>query len=125
LVWTRGPTIVSGRPAPGLNYEYESEHSCAVAKGDCLLRGEHHQNHFLHAGDVHIDLAGRVVIHYNQYILLPARLFDLLTYLVRHQEVVLTREHLLEQVSGDGGTQTCWRALRRQTVDAHMYRLRG
>lgn len=51
-------------------------------------------------GDLHIDVDRREVIKRGQSIELKARLFDLLVYLVRYPDTVLTYERLLSHVWG-------------------------
>ncbi len=72
----------------------------------------------LQAGDLEIDQERREVRKGERIIELPARLFELLTYLVRHRGIVLTRGRLLERVWGyeyAGDTRT---------VDVHVRWLR-
>jgi len=70
------------------------------------------------AGDLRIDVARREVTRQGVAITLPARLFELLVYLVRYRGTVLTRGRLLERVWGYdyvGDTRT---------VDVHVRWLR-
>jgi two-component system alkaline phosphatase synthesis response regulator PhoP len=72
----------------------------------------------LTAGDLRIDLDRREVTRGDRQIELPARLFDLLVYMVRYRGTVLTRDRLLEHVwdyeyTGDT-----------RTVDVHIRWLR-
>lgn len=72
----------------------------------------------LTAGDIRIDLDRRDVTRGDRQITLPARLFDLLAYLVRNRGTVLTRDQLLQRVwdyeyTGDT-----------RTVDVHIRWLR-
>jgi DNA-binding response OmpR family regulator len=72
----------------------------------------------LTAGDLHIDTDRREVTRGDRQIELPARLFDLLVYMVRYRGTVLTRDRLLEHVwdyeyTGDT-----------RTVDVHIRWLR-
>jgi two-component system alkaline phosphatase synthesis response regulator PhoP len=70
------------------------------------------------AGLLRIDLAGRRVNWREEELELPPKLFDLLTYLVRHRGMVLTRDQLLHYVWGGdyiGDTRT---------VDVHVRWLR-
>ena len=72
----------------------------------------------LSAEDMRIDLDRREVTRGDRQIELPARLFDLLAYLVRNRGTVLTRDQLLQQVWGyeyAGDTRT---------VDVHIRWLR-
>ncbi len=72
----------------------------------------------LRAGDVRIDVDRREVRRGERVIELPARLFDLLVYLVRNKGLVLTRDRLLQNVWGyeyAGDTRT---------VDVHVRWLR-
>jgi len=76
------------------------------------------ENETLEADDLRIDVARREVTRHDQVITLPARLFDLLVYLVRYRGTVLTRGRLLERVWGydySGDTRT---------VDVHVRWLR-
>jgi DNA-binding response OmpR family regulator len=72
----------------------------------------------LTAGDLRIDLDRREASRGERQIELPARLFDLLVYMVRNHGTVLTRDRLLQNVwdyeySGDT-----------RTVDVHIRWLR-
>ena len=70
------------------------------------------------AGDMRVDLDRREVTIGERQIEMPARLFDLLVYLVRHRGTVLTRDRLLEHVWGyDFAGDT-------RTVDVHIRWLR-
>jgi DNA-binding response OmpR family regulator len=76
------------------------------------------ESRVLVAGDLRIDLDRREVTRGDKEIQLPARLFDLLVYLVRNRGTVLTRDRLLENVWGyeyAGDTRT---------VDVHVRWLR-
>jgi len=70
------------------------------------------------AGDLRIDLDRREVTRGDRQIELPARLFELLAYMVRNRGLVLTRGRLLQHVWGydyEGDTRT---------VDVHIRWLR-
>jgi DNA-binding response OmpR family regulator len=72
----------------------------------------------LETGDLRIDIGRREVWRGTREIELPARLFDLLVYMVRNQGLVLTRDRLLQSVWGyefAGDTRT---------VDVHIRWLR-
>ena len=72
----------------------------------------------LEAGDLRIDLDRREVTVGGREVELPARLFELLAYMVRNRGVVLTRGRLLQHVWGydyEGDTRT---------VDVHIRWLR-
>lgn len=72
----------------------------------------------LEAGDLRIDIGRREVRRGTREIELPARLFDLLAYMVRNRGLVLTRDRLLQAVWGyeyAGDTRT---------VDVHIRWLR-
>lgn len=76
------------------------------------------ENETLEANDLRIDVARREVTRRGEVVTLPARLFDLLAYLVRYRGTVLTRGRLLERVWGYdyvGDTRT---------VDVHVRWLR-
>jgi DNA-binding response OmpR family regulator len=69
-------------------------------------------------GDVRVDVDRREVRRGEREIELPARLFDLLVYMVRNKGMVLTRDRLLQHVWGyDYAGDT-------RTVDVHMRWLR-
>jgi two-component system, OmpR family, copper resistance phosphate regulon response regulator CusR len=75
----------------------------------------------LRVADLEIDVVGRVVKRGGQTLELTAREFDLLEYLVRHQDHVVSREMLSRDV---------WKEAARQTpldnvIDVHVARLRG
>jgi two-component system alkaline phosphatase synthesis response regulator PhoP len=72
----------------------------------------------LSAGDLRVDLDRREARKRGEEIVLPARLFDLLVYFMRHRGHVLTRDQLLEKVWGydyEGDTRT---------IDVHIRWLR-
>src|SRR5262250_2412953 len=70
------------------------------------------------AGDLRIDVDRHEVQRGERQIELPARLFDLLVYLVRNKGLVLTRDRLLQHVWGyDYAGDT-------RTVDVHVRWLR-
>jgi DNA-binding response OmpR family regulator len=72
----------------------------------------------LTSGDLRIDVDRREVRRGEREIELPARLFDLLVYMVRNRGLVLTRDRLLQHVWGyDYAGDT-------RTVDVHMRWLR-
>lgn len=78
----------------------------------------HNDERVLVAGDLRIDLDRREVSRGERQIELPARLFELLAYMVRNRGVVLTRGRLLQHVWGydyEGDTRT---------VDVHIRWLR-
>jgi DNA-binding response OmpR family regulator len=72
----------------------------------------------LAVGDVRVDLDRREVTRGERQIELPARLFDLLVFMMRNRGVVLTRDRLLQNVWGyDYAGDT-------RTVDVHVRWLR-
>ena len=83
------------------------------------LRPLSSEEQVLTAGELRIDIKRYQVtrcgqpIEFNQPLL-----FDLLTYLVRHRGIVLTREHLLQQVWGYEHIHDS------RTVDVHVHWLR-
>jgi two-component system alkaline phosphatase synthesis response regulator PhoP len=83
------------------------------------LRPHDLEEQVLTAGELRIDVRryrvtkGDQRIEFNQPLL-----FDLLTYLVRHRGMVLTRDHLLQQVWGYEHLQDS------RTVDVHIHWLR-
>ena len=85
-----------------------AEHGTSGSVGDEVLE----------TGDLRIDVGRREVRRGSREIELPARLFDLLVYMVRNQGLVLTRDRLLQAVWGyefAGDTRT---------VDVHIRWLR-
>jgi Response regulators consisting of a CheY-like receiver domain and a winged-helix DNA-binding domain len=87
----------------------------SMAKDDDEIQPVHH---YLTAGPLKIDQAGRRVIVQSKEIDLQPKQFDLLTYLVRNRGTVLTRDQLLHNVWGYdyvGDTRT---------VDVHIRWLR-
>jgi DNA-binding response OmpR family regulator len=76
------------------------------------------RNASLKAGDVTIDLARREAHVNGEQLLLKPKEFDLLTYLVRHPGIVMSRDALLREVWGyDFPIDT-------RTVDVHVRGLR-
>ncbi len=76
------------------------------------------ESRILTAEDLRVDLDRREVTKGERQIEMPARLFDLLVYLLRHRGMVLTRDRLLEHVWGyDFAGDT-------RTVDVHIRWLR-
>lgn len=76
------------------------------------------ESRVLTSGDLRIDVDRREVRRGEREIELPARLFDLLVYMVRNKGLVLTRDRLLQHVWGyDYAGDT-------RTVDVHMRWLR-
>lgn len=72
----------------------------------------------LEAGDLRIDIGRREVRRGAREVELPARLFDLLVYMVRNHGLVLTRDRLLQAVWGyESAGDT-------RTVDVHIRWLR-
>ncbi len=76
------------------------------------------ENETLEANDLRIDVARREVTRRGEVVTLPARLFELLVYLVRYRGTVLTRGRLLERVWGYDYTGDT------RTVDVHVRWLR-
>jgi DNA-binding response OmpR family regulator len=75
-------------------------------------------HHYLNAGPLKIDQAGRRVFIQDKGIDLQPKQFDLLTYLVKNRGTVLTRDQLLHNVWGyDYAGDT-------RTVDVHIRWLR-
>lgn len=74
--------------------------------------------HYLNAGPLRIDQAGRRVFRQDQEVELQPKQFDLLTYMVKNRGTVLTRDQLLHNVWGyDYAGDT-------RTVDVHIRWLR-
>ena len=70
-------------------------------------------------GDLNIDLAAHRVFLETNEVTLPAKEFDLLVHLARHNGRVQTRDYLLEQIWGYSSEVTT------RTVDTHIKRLRS
>ncbi|GEN32306.1 DNA-binding response OmpR family regulator [Cerasibacillus quisquiliarum] len=58
------------------------------------------ENQFLTVGRLQVDLNKREVIHDEEKIDLTPREYDLLTYLMKNKNIVLTREQLIDHVWG-------------------------
>lgn len=87
----------------------------APAAGDTSSPPE---SRVLVSGDLRIDVDRREIHRGERQIELPARLFDLLVYMVRNHGLVLTRDRLLQHVWGyDYAGDT-------RTVDVHVRWLR-
>jgi DNA-binding response OmpR family regulator len=83
------------------------------------LRPPDPEEQVLTAGELRIDIKRYQVTKRNQRIEFnQPLLFDLLTYLVRHRGIVLTRDHLLQQVWGYEHIHDS------RTVDVHIHWLR-
>jgi len=85
-----------------------------------LRRGRIDQVLRLKAGDLEMDLVNRKVTRNNQLLEVTAREFELLEYLLRHQNQIVSREMLTREV---------WKELSRATsldnvIDVHIARLR-
>ena len=92
-----------------------SEQTQAVATSPDAGFGE---GRVLVAGDLRIDADRREVTIGERNVELPARLFELLVYMVRNNGLVLTRDRLLQNVWGyDYASDT-------RTVDVHVRWLR-
>jgi DNA-binding response OmpR family regulator len=69
-----------------------------AARARALLRRDEVSSPVLDVGDIMLDPARFVVTRAGQPLLLTAKEFSLLEYLMRHQGKVLSQEHLLEHV---------------------------
>ncbi len=77
------------------------------------------QGQILEAGNLYIDLYQRKVLQNNQPVELEHPiLFDLLIYMILHRGMILSREHLLQQVWGYEQVHST------RTVDVHVHWLR-
>lgn len=89
-----------------------------LARVEAVLRRMGGKGKTLEYGDVFIDLDSREVTKQGVEVILTAKEFDLLTELVRNQNVALRREQLYEKV---------WREPfvgETRTLDSHIQRLR-
>lgn len=94
-----------------------------VAQRKATVIPEGEESAFL-VGDLRIDLAHRQVTRGEQAIdLKTPLLFDLLVYLVRHHDIVLTRDRLLTHVWGYDALSVST-ATHERTVNVHMHWLR-
>ncbi len=88
------------------------------ARVDGILRRHHHKPQQYQVLDVVLDLASHAVTQDGQWVDLTPQEFSLLEMLMRHRNMALSREQLLEAAWGFdylGGTRT---------VDMHIQRLR-
>lgn len=70
-------------------------------------------------GDVALDMKRREAFHGEQHISLTKKEFDLLEYFIRNQNIVLSRDQILNDIWGfdyDGDTRI---------VDVHVFKLRS
>lgn len=70
-------------------------------------------------GDVHLDMKRREAYHNEALIILTKKEFDLLEYFIRNQNIVLSRDQILNDIWGfdyDGDTRI---------VDVHVFKLRN
>jgi len=73
----------------------------------------------VHVGRVEVDLAGHRLLRDGDSVPVKPKAFELLSFLLRHQGQVFTRDQLLEHVWGyDYGGET-------RTVDVHIHWLRS
>lgn len=89
-----------------------------VARVETVLRRYNKTEAVLCIGDIKIDTASRTVTKGDMPVLLSAKEFDLLLYLVRNKNIALYRERIYEQVWGEdyyGNTRT---------IDLHIARLK-
>ena len=73
----------------------------------------------VHVGRVEVDLAGHRLLRDGESVPVKPKAFELLSFLIRHQGQVFTRDQLLERVWGyDYAGES-------RTVDVHVHWLRG
>ena len=73
----------------------------------------------VHIGRVEVDLAGHRLLRDGESVPVKPKAFELLSFLIRHQGQVFTRDQLLERVWGyDYAGES-------RTVDVHVHWLRG
>jgi two-component system alkaline phosphatase synthesis response regulator PhoP len=89
-----------------------------AAEGGRARTGAGEAPRVLQAEDLRVDVDRREVTRGDRAIELPARLFDLLVYMLRYRGTVLTRDRLLEHVWGYEYTGDT------RTVDVHIRWLR-
>ena len=73
----------------------------------------------VHVGRVEVDLAGHRLLRDGESVPVKPKAFELLSFLIRHQGQVFTRDQLLERVWGYDYTGES------RTVDVHVHWLRG
>lgn len=89
-----------------------------LARIDTVLRRFHKSENILEIGKIKIDTLQRTVTLNSEPVILPAKEYDLLLYLVRNKNIALYREAIFEHVWQEpyyGNTRT---------IDLHIQRLK-
>lgn len=89
-----------------------------LARVATVLRRFHKTDNILEVGKIKIDTLERTVLLDGELVVLPAKEYDLLLYLVRNKNIALYRETIFEQVWQEpylGNTRT---------IDLHIQRLK-
>lgn len=89
-----------------------------LARVATVLRRFHKTDNILEVGRIKIDTLERTVLLDGELVILPAKEYDLLLYLVRNKNIALYRETIFEQVWQEpylGNTRT---------IDLHIQRLK-
>lgn len=89
-----------------------------MARVATVLRRFHKTDNILEVGKIKIDTLERTVLLDGELVVLPAKEYDLLLYLVRNKNIALYRETIFEQVWQEpylGNTRT---------IDLHIQRLK-
>ncbi len=89
-----------------------------MARIEALLRRSRGGDRTLAFGDVSVDLAGRRVLRDGQEVELSRKELDVLFFLVRNRNRIVTREQLLDAVWGLTAATTS------RTIDYHIVNLR-
>lgn len=89
-----------------------------LARIETVLRRFNKTERFLQVGKISIDTVSRTVTLNGDSVLLPAKEYELLLYLIRNKNIALYRERIFEQVWQEpyfGNTRT---------IDLHIQRLK-
>jgi len=91
-----------------------------LARMRAMMRRGATEPHQLHAGDLRIDRIAHTATRSGEPIELTVREFQLLEYLVRHQDEVVPRESLAREVWKENGRSSALD----NVIDVHIARLR-
>ncbi len=89
-----------------------------LARINAVLRRYHKTEKILNVGKIQIDTLARTVLSNGKPVILPAKEYDLLLFLIRNNNIALYRETIFEQVWQEpyyGNTRT---------IDLHIQRLK-
>jgi len=90
-----------------------------LARIEVVLRRNHKVEGILSYGDIEIDVMSHSATRNNAPMPLTPKEFEVLTYFVQHQDIVISRDHLLAAVWGfEFAGET-------RTVDTHVQQIRN